>query len=161
MGLPQFLISNVLVKQAFIISRASYLYGYCFWRRHCRHPFGEAAHGPEDILDHYLTVLPFDDPFAAAAASGHSTVEALRAPHDHHTPEALRGDLRAIFGACIERFQRRQVSFLRQSSSHHLAPVPNRRRGSNFGARDAREKSRRNVVLTKRDCRLISSSRDW
>ena len=112
-----------------------YLYGYCFWRKHGRHPFGEAGHGPEGILDYYLTVLSLDDPLAALATirllyehgyrselscpcgSGrrvracHRT--ALRILHDHHTPETLRSDFRAIFKACHGRFQRGQLSFPR------------------------------------------------
>ena len=112
-----------------------YLYGYCFWRKHGRHPFGEAAHGSQGILDHYLSVLRLDDPLTALAAirllyehgyrgdrncpcgSGRCVRvchgAALRRLYDHHTPETLCSDFRAIFEACIERFQRRQISFPR------------------------------------------------
>ena len=34
-----------------------YLYGYCFWKKHGRHPFDEAAHGYEGILRHYVDTL--------------------------------------------------------------------------------------------------------
>ena len=112
-----------------------YLYGYCYWRKHGRHPFGEAAHGPEGILDHYLAELGLDDPLAVLAAirmlyehgySGHRSCPcgsgrrtrachhaALHALHNHHNPETLRNDFQAIFEACHERFQRGQLSFPR------------------------------------------------
>lgn len=110
-----------------------YLYGYCFWRKHGYHPFEEAAHGSEGILRHYLDTLGFHDPLAALAAicflyehgyRGHHgcpcgsgrIVRAchgprLRALHDHHTPETLRGDFLAIFDVCYARFQQGQLSF--------------------------------------------------
>ena len=112
-----------------------YLYGFCFWRKHGRHPFGEAAHGPEGILDHYLDVLGLNDPLAAIRAirllceHGYNARQhcpcgsgrrvrschyaALRSLHDHHTPETFRSDFQAIFEACHERFQRGQLSFAR------------------------------------------------
>lgn len=112
-----------------------YLYGYCFWRKHGRHPFGEAAHGPQGILDHYLAVLGLDDPLAAVAAirllyehgyrserncpcgSGRRVRAchraALRTLHDHHTPKTLRSDFHAIFEACHKRIQRGELSFPR------------------------------------------------
>jgi len=114
-----------------------YLYGYCFWQRHGRHPFGEAAHGPEGILDHYLDVLGLDDPLAALAAvqllyehgyrvdhncpcgSGRRIRachhgSALRRLYEQHTRETLRYDMKAVFEACHARFERRQLSFPRQ-----------------------------------------------
>ena len=113
-----------------------YLYGYCFWQKYGRHPFDEAAHGAEGILDHYLDVLGLDDPLAALAAirllyehgyrndhncpcgSGrrirsccHRT--ALRTLYEQHTPETLRYDMEAIFEACHTRFERGRLSFPR------------------------------------------------
>ena len=44
-----------------------YLYGYSFWRKHGYHPFGEAAHGSEGILRHYVDTLGLRDPVAALA----------------------------------------------------------------------------------------------
>ena len=112
-----------------------YLYGFCFWRKHGRHPFGEAAHGPEGILEHYLDVLGLGDPLAALAAirllceHGYDARQtcpcgsgrrvrachraSLRILHDHHTPETLHTDFQAIFDACHERFRRGQLSFPR------------------------------------------------
>ena len=113
-----------------------YLYGYCFWRKYGRHPFDEAAHGPEGILDHYLDVLRLDDPLAALAAvrllyehgyradhncpcgssrriraCRHRT--ALRTLYELHTPETLRYDIEAVFEACHARFERGKLSFPR------------------------------------------------
>ncbi|MCY3818131.1 MAG: hypothetical protein OXH52_02035 [Gammaproteobacteria bacterium] len=135
-----------------------YLYGFCFWRKHGRHPFGEAAHGPEGILQHYLDLLGLDDPLAVLGAirllcergydarqrcpcgSGRRVRDchraALRGLHNHHTPETLRTDFRAIYDACHQRFQRGQLSFPRpmrrqlhrllkrlQRPTHHLGSV--------------------------------------
>ena len=30
-----------------------YLYGYCYWKKHGQHPFGERAHGVEGIIEYY------------------------------------------------------------------------------------------------------------
>lgn len=112
-----------------------YLYGFCFWQKHGRHPFGEAAHGSEGILNHYLDLLGLDDPLAALRAirllcehgydprqicpcdSGRRVRachrDALRTLNNHHTPETLLADFQAIFEACHQRFQRGQLSFPR------------------------------------------------
>ncbi len=112
-----------------------YLYGYCFWQKHGRHPFGEAPHGAEGILDHYLATLGVNKPLAALGAihllyehgyrdrqscpcgSGRTVRKchrvALRTLYNHHTPETLRSDFKAVFEACYQRFQRGQFSFPR------------------------------------------------
>ena len=134
-----------------------YLYGYCFWRTHGRHPFGEAAHGPEGILNHYLAVLQVNNPLVALAAirllykhgyrngrscpcgSGrqvrtcHGT--ALRDLHDLHTPETLHSDFRAVFEACYERFRRGQLSFPRSMRRQILRLL---KKGHGPSQRDAR-----------------------
>lgn len=104
-----------------------YLYGYCFWRKHGCHPFDEAAHGYEGILRHYVDTLGLRGPLEALAVicfllehgyRGHHDCpcgsgrkvrachgSVLRALHEHHTPETVRGDFMAIFGVCFEKGQ--------------------------------------------------------
>ena len=110
-----------------------YLYGYCFWRKHGYHPFDEAAHGYEGILRYYVDTLSLRDPLKVLAficllfehgyrghhdcpcGSGrkvrtcHGPV--LRALHEHHTRETVRGDFLAIFGICFAEFEKGQLSF--------------------------------------------------
>jgi len=110
-----------------------YLYGYCFWRIHGRHPFGEAAHGHQGILLHYMAVLSLKDEVAALAAicflfergyRGHHDCPcrsglrvrachgpALLALHQSHSPVTLRSDFMAIFELCFAKFQDGQLSF--------------------------------------------------
>ena len=112
-----------------------YLYGYSFWKKHGYHPFGEAAHGSEGILRHYVDTLGLQDPVAALAVisflyehgyRGHHNCPcgsgrrvrvchgaALRALHDQHTLETLRADFSTIFGICFAQFERGQLSFPR------------------------------------------------
>ncbi len=110
-----------------------YLYGYCFWSKHSYHPFGEAAHGCEGILHHYISTLNLRDPLAGLAVicflfehgyRGHHDCPcgsgrkvrrchgpALRDLHDHHTPETMRDDFLAIFSICFGEFEKGQLSF--------------------------------------------------
>lgn len=110
-----------------------YLYGYCFWEKHGCHPFDEAAHGNEGILRHYVDTLGLRGPLEALAFicflfehgyRGHhdcpcgSTRKVrachgpvLRALHEHHTPETVRGDFLAILGICFSKFKEGQISF--------------------------------------------------
>ena len=110
-----------------------YLYGYCFWRKHGYHPFNEAAHGYEGILRHYVDTLSLRGSLQALAVicflfehgyRGHHDCPCgsgrivrachgpvLRAIHQHHTPETLRGDFLAIFGSCFAEFEKGQLSF--------------------------------------------------
>ncbi len=109
-----------------------YLYGYCFWKKHGRHPFDEAAHGNEGILRHYVDTLGLRDDLAALAVicflfehgyRGHHECPcgsvlrvrachgpALRALHEHHTPQTLRNDFVAISEICYTKFQNGQLS---------------------------------------------------
>jgi hypothetical protein len=110
-----------------------YLYGYCFWKKHGRHPFDEAAHGYEGILRHYIDTLGLHDDLAALGVicflfehgyRGHHECPcgsglrvrachgpALRALHEHHTPQTLRNDFIAIFEICYTKIQSGQLSF--------------------------------------------------
>ncbi len=110
-----------------------YLYGYCFWKKHGRHPFDEAAHGYEGILRHYVDTLGLHDDLAALGAicflfehgyRGHHECPCgsglrvsachgptLRALYEHHTPQTLRSDFIAIFERCYTKFQNGQISF--------------------------------------------------
>lgn len=110
-----------------------YLYGYCFWNKHGRHPFDEAAHGYEGIMRHYIDTLSLRDDLAALAVicflfehgyRGHHECPcgsglrvrvchgpALRALHDQHTPQTVQNDFIAIFEICYTKFQNGQISF--------------------------------------------------
>jgi len=109
-----------------------YLYGYSFWKKYGRHPFNEAAHGNEGILRHYVDTLSLCDDLAALAVicflaehgyRGHHECPcgsglrvrachgpALRALHEHHTPQTLQNDFLAIFAVCYAKFQNGHLS---------------------------------------------------
>ena len=110
-----------------------YFYGYCFWRKHGYHPFDEAAHGREGILHHYIDTLDLPDSLAALSVicflfehgyRGHHNCPcgsglkvrlchgpALRALHDHHTPETVRYDFLAILGIRLAELEKGHISF--------------------------------------------------
>lgn len=110
-----------------------YLYGYCFWNKHGRHPFDEAAHGYEGILRHYMRTLGLRDDLSALTVisflfehgyRGHHDCpcgsglrvrgchgQALLALHQQHTPDTLRSDFIAVFELCFAKFQNGQISF--------------------------------------------------
>ena len=95
-----------------------YLYGYCYWKEFGQHPFGEQSHGAEGIADYYVERLELDNDLAALAVvasllehgyRGHHRCPcgsgkivrkchgaALRELHEHHTPETLGVDFRAV-----------------------------------------------------------------
>jgi hypothetical protein len=104
-----------------------YLYGYCYWKQHGRHPFDEQQHGHEGIVQHYMDTLHLADELAALAVvcflfeygyRGHHLCPcgsvlkvrnchgpALRALHQHHNPQTLRHDFVSIFEICFSKFQ--------------------------------------------------------
>ena len=110
-----------------------YLYGFCFWKKHGYHPFDEAAHGYEGILRYYVDTLGLRGPLQALAVicflfdhgyRGHHDCPCgsgrkvgachgpvLRALHEHHTLETVRGDFMTIFGVCFAEFEKGQLSF--------------------------------------------------
>lgn len=116
-----------------------FLYGYCFWSKHGYHPFDEAAHGHEGILDHYIETLNLQDPIAALAVicflfeygyRGHHNCPcgsgrrvrichgpALRSLHDHHTADTLQHDFLAILNSCLSEFDKGQLSLPRALQS--------------------------------------------
>jgi len=110
-----------------------YFYGYCYFKKHGRHPFDEAAHGHEGILRHYLDTLGLRDELTALRIisflidhgyRGHHecpcgsgrTVRACHGPallalHRTHNKESLKTDFAAIFGVCFPKFERGELSF--------------------------------------------------
>ena len=110
-----------------------YLYGYCFWKKNGYHPFNEAAHGNEGILRYYVDTLGLRGPLEALATicflfehgyRGHHECPCgsgrkvrmchgpvLRALHEHHTRETVRGDFMAISSICFAQFEKGQLSF--------------------------------------------------
>lgn len=110
-----------------------YLYGYCYWKQHGKHPFAEQAHGEEGIVQHYIDTLHLADELAVLAVvcflyehgyRGHHSCPcgsglkvrkchgpALRSLHQHHTPQTLRHDFTSVFEVCFGKFQADQLSF--------------------------------------------------
>lgn len=110
-----------------------YLYGYCSFRKHGRHPFDEAAHGYEGILQHYVETLRLRDDLSALTVitfllehgyRGHHDCPcgsgkrvrachgpALMALHQTHNQQSLRSDFVAIFSLCFKQFENQQISF--------------------------------------------------
>ena len=101
-----------------------YLYGFCYWQRHGKHPFGEADHGAQATLDYYVNLFNTSDPSVALSVvcfiyefgyqdhrlcpcgSGHGVRNChrneLRLLCDIHNEESLSDDLSEIRDACIE-----------------------------------------------------------
>jgi len=110
-----------------------YLYGYCYWKQHGRHPFDEQQHGQKGIVQHYVDTLHLADELAALAIvsflfeygyRGHHACPcgselkvrnchgpALRDLHQHHTSQTLHHDVVSIFEICFSKFQAGQLSF--------------------------------------------------
>jgi hypothetical protein len=104
-----------------------YLYGYCYWKKHGRHPFDEQQHGHEGIVQHYIDTLRLVDELAALAVvcflieygyRGHHLCPCrsglkvrnchgseLRALHQHHTSQTLRDDFMSILEICLGKIR--------------------------------------------------------
>lgn len=92
-----------------------YFYGYCYWKEHGEHPFGEQKHGGEGIIQYYMERLDLGDEVTALAFVCSLYEHGYRGHHDcpcgsgrrirkchgptlmelhrHHTPFTLRHDL--------------------------------------------------------------------
>ena len=110
-----------------------YLYGYCFFKKHGRHPFDEAEHGYEGILRHYIDTLGLRDDLAALGVvcfllehgyRGHHACpcgsglkvrtchgQALLKLRQIHDERSLQGDFLALFDLCFAKFQEGKLSF--------------------------------------------------
>uniref|UniRef100_UPI00402B8413 hypothetical protein n=1 Tax=Methylomonas sp. PHL2-19 TaxID=3438878 RepID=UPI00402B8413 len=110
-----------------------YLYGYCFFKKHGRHPFDEAAHGYEGILRYYIDTLGLRDSLSALNVisfllehgyRGHHNCPcgsglrvrachgpALLALHQTHNQQSLLGDFIAIFSLCFKQFENHELTF--------------------------------------------------
>ncbi len=110
-----------------------YLYGYCFFKKHGRHPFDEAAHGYEGILKHYLDTLGLQDELTALRVISFLIEHGYRGHHEcpcgsgkivrachgpalltlnrTHNEQSLRSDFAAIFSICFLKFERNELSF--------------------------------------------------
>ena len=121
-----------------------YLYGYSYWEKHGRHPFGEAAHGHDGILRHYVDTLCLPNDLAALAVicflfehgyRGHHDCpcgsglkvrtchgQELRGLHEHHTPQTLQKDFVTILDKCSTKFQNGELS-IPQSLRFQLARI--------------------------------------
>lgn len=110
-----------------------YLYGYCFFKKHGRHPFDEAEHGHEGILRHYIDTLCLRDDLAALGVvcfllehgyRGHHVCpcgsglkvrtchgRALLQLRQIHNERSLQSDFFVIFDLCFAKFQDGKLSF--------------------------------------------------
>lgn len=127
-----------------------YLYGYYYWKTYGRHPFEEAPHGYKGILGHYIDTLGLRGDLDALAVicflfehgyRGHHQCPcgsglrvrachgpALRAFHEHHTPETLLSDFIAIFEICFQKYQKGELAFP-QSLRLQIMRILNRLKG--------------------------------
>ncbi|WP_446831962.1 hypothetical protein [Candidatus Foliamicus sp.] len=109
-----------------------YLYDFCFFEKYGHHPFGEAAHGDEGILSHYLDALDLDGDLDALRVicflfehgyRGHHDcpcgsgrrVRACHGPalltlHKAHNEQSLRTDFMAILKACVANSENGRLS---------------------------------------------------
>lgn len=109
-----------------------YLYGYCYWEKCGHHPFGEAAHGEEGILHHYMDTLGLSGEVAVLAVisflyeygyRGHHDCPcgsgqkvrtchgpALLSLHKTHSIQTLKTEFVAIFTSCIVKIKAGQLS---------------------------------------------------
>lgn len=110
-----------------------YLYGYCFFKKHGRHPFDEAEHGHEGILRHYIETLCLRDDLAALGVICFLLEHGYRGHHDcpcgsglnvrtchgpallklrqTHNEQSLQSDFFAIFDLCFTKFRDGKLSF--------------------------------------------------
>ena len=102
-----------------------FLYGYCYWKKHGEHPFGEEEHGAEGILQHYVDALRLDSKEVAASVVCYLYEYGYRGHHpcpcgsgrvvrdchgtmlwdllQLHTSETLRKELEAALCYCVDR----------------------------------------------------------
>lgn len=112
-----------------------FLYGYAFFEKHGRHPFGEAAHGSEGILRHYVDTLGLRDELAALSVICFLLEHGYRGHHDcpcgsgkpvrtcHgavllelsqvHSRQSLRNDFVAVLNLCAKKANDGSVSLPR------------------------------------------------
>ena len=101
-----------------------YLYGYRYWKKHGRHPFGERPHGGEGIVQYYEEELRLDNCVAVLSAvsfllehgyRGHLDCpcgsgfkvrdchgRALLKLHGHHTKNTLKYDFVQTLRFCLK-----------------------------------------------------------
>ncbi len=110
-----------------------YLYGYCFFKKHGRHPFDEAEHGHEGILRHYIESLCLRDDLAALRVVCFLLEFGYRGHHDcpcgnglkvrmchgpallklrqTHNEQSLQNDFLAISNLCFAKYENGELSF--------------------------------------------------
>lgn len=109
-----------------------YFYGYCHWKVHGEHPFGEQKHGGEGIIQYYIDRLNLSDEATALAFvcflyeygyRGHHDcpcgsgrrVRKCHGPmlldlHRHHTTLTRRYDLNSALVHCARKMKDGQLS---------------------------------------------------
>jgi len=99
-----------------------YFYGYCHWKKHGVHPFGESEHGSQGIVRYYMDALGLTDKLEVLAFAaflyeygyrGHHPCpcgsgkkvrkchgKVLRDLHDKHTQDTLKTDFLHVLNIC-------------------------------------------------------------
>ena len=105
-----------------------YLYGFAYWYRHGKHPFGELAHGDDGIAQYYRNSLSLHDDLAVLDFLSYVFEHGYRGHHDcpcrsgkrmrdchgmllrrllsAHTAETLAKDVMLMFVLCSEKTKR-------------------------------------------------------
>lgn len=108
-----------------------YFYGYCYWKEHGKHPFGEQKHGGEGIIEYYTYRLNLREEAQAIAFicflfeygyRGHHPcpcgsrrkVRHCHGPilldlHKHHTPHTLTQDLSCALDYLVGKLKDEQL----------------------------------------------------
>lgn len=104
-----------------------YFFGYCYYKKYGTHPFGEARHGSEGIVDHYMSSLNLSDEVKVLAVisylkkhgyRGHHPCPcgsgeivrkchglALRQLHELHTDLSLTHDFLDVLQVCAGKLE--------------------------------------------------------
>lgn len=129
---------RILLKDPTLLSFVNrllipYFYGYCFFKEHGHHPFGEAVHSSEAIVNYYVDTLGLNDQLTALKLISFLFEHGYRSRYDcpcgsgrrvrnchgadlleiynAHNKQSLREDFLTIFKTCFDKFEKAQISF--------------------------------------------------
>lgn len=108
-----------------------YLYGYCHWKTHGQHPFGELAHAGEGIIQFYVEKLRLKDEESAMSVLCFLNLHGYRGHHEcpcgsglkvrhchagqlfdlhqHHTSQTLRSEWYSAVQYCMRQYEDRKM----------------------------------------------------
>ena len=126
-----------------------YFYGYCHWKEHGEHPFGEHKHGGEGVLEYYTDRLQLRDEDTAMAFVCFLHEHGYRGHHDcpcgsgrrlrkchgptlldlhrHHTPLTLQHDLSWALDHYEKKFLREKQQYLPDKLAKQIHRILRRR----------------------------------